>query len=61
MEIENEDELYPIRYLGKLYFADDVDEVFESLYHDKESLLPIGCVYIGENMYVFPDGKIDYI
>jgi len=49
--------LYPVNYNGELWDEDDCDEMFIALYHSKEALREDGCVYLGEGIWVGPDGS----
>lgn len=51
-------ELYPIYYDGKKWKEEDCDDVFVSCYHERESLNPMMGVYIGDGIWVYPDGTM---
>lgn len=54
-----EQNLYPIRWNGKNWDADDVDELFFTCYTCEEALNDDGGVYVTEGLSVYPDGSFD--
>jgi hypothetical protein len=56
---EHEEKLYPIIYNGVVYNSeDDVDSVFACFYHSKYSLNGEMGVYIGDDIWIYPDGEM---
>lgn len=51
--------LYPIKYDDKIWKEEDCDDIFISNYHSVWSLNTEGGVYLGEELWVYPDGKIE--
>ena len=52
-------ELYPIYYEGDWWEKEDCSDVFVSFYHDRISLNFEMGVYVGEGIWVYPDGKME--
>lgn len=50
--------MFPITYDGKLYYEKDCDEMFLSYYDCPEALTDDCSVYVSDDTYVFPDGKM---
>ena len=50
---------FPIIYEGKSYYEKDCDEMFLSYYDCPEALINGCCVYVSDNMVIFPDGKME--
>lgn len=52
-----EEKLYPIKFEGKYWEESDVDEVFKSFYHSRDSLGWDNSVYIGDGLRILPNGE----
>lgn len=50
--------LYPIEFEGKLWYEDDCDSVFNAYYWDRDCLNKDTAVYLSEDMWIKPNGKI---
>lgn len=53
-----EEELWPIRFQGKFYYQEDVDERFRYLYQSKSDLNPDNSISIIFGKLIYPNGKI---
>jgi hypothetical protein len=51
--------IYPVYYKGKEWLESDCDDIFVNLYWDRFALNIEGGIYMGEGLYVFPDGSMD--
>lgn len=51
------EKLYPVKYKGKFWKEDEVDDIFKSFYHTKDSLDWQISVYVSEDMRICPDGE----
>jgi hypothetical protein len=57
---EKEEKLYPITYGGITYKNEnEVDEIFAQFYHSRYSLNSEMGVYIGDDIWVYPNGDMD--
>lgn len=52
-----EENLYPIKYKGKLWSIEEVNDVFRAFYHTRFALDYRESVYVGDGMRVTPDGE----
>jgi len=54
-----EEELYPVIYNFVEWFKEDCSDIFVNCYHSKSDLNFEGGVYLGDGMWVYPDGKME--
>ena len=52
-----EEKLYPIKYKGKFWNIDEVNDIFRAFYHTKCALDFKKSVYVSEGMRITPDGE----
>ena len=50
--------LFPIEFNGKLYYEKDCDEFYLGYYTSRFLLCYNSGIYLGEDMYLYPDGEI---
>lgn len=51
--------LYPVKYDGKLWNEDECNDIFISFYNTIYSLNVQGGIYIGESIWIYPDGNME--
>ena len=56
---KDKNQLYPVYHDGKTFYEEDCDGVFVSFYHHPQLLTPNMTVYIGEDMFMYPDGTLE--
>ena len=57
--MKEEDPRFPVNYNGKWYNTpEDCDPDFLPWYGCKEAMYPNGGCYLGESVFIFPDGDI---
>lgn len=49
--------IYPVEFEGKMWEEKDCGDVFTAVYHDRAALRGDGAVYVGDGVYVYPNGK----
>lgn len=52
--------LFPVQFNDKNYYKKDCDEMFLSLYYTREALNDLGGVYMAEDLWIYPDGSMDF-
>jgi hypothetical protein len=57
-EQEKNDDMFPIKYEGKLWKEEDCDDIFLSYYDGSYSLNRDCAVYVMDNNWIFPDGSL---
>lgn len=57
--MNNKNELFPIYYNGEKYYEKDCDDLFLSFYDGDYTLNSEGGVYLGEDIYIYPDGSME--
>ena len=57
--MNKKEKLFPIYYKGKKYLKKDCDELFLAFYHSKLALGSSCGVYMGDKLWVYPDGSVD--
>ncbi len=58
-KFKKEDDLYPIWYEGKLYTEEECDDIFICFYHTKLALNYLNGVYVGDKIWIYPDGTME--
>jgi len=50
--------LFPILFNGKTYFRKDCNPIFLDFYTCEESLCESCCVYMSDDIFIYPDGSM---
>jgi hypothetical protein len=51
------EEIWPVLYNGELWYREDCDELYVSMYEFREQLIYNGGIYLTDGKYIFPDGS----
>jgi hypothetical protein len=54
-----EESIYPVLYSNILWYEKDCDELFVDMYNYREQLNSEGGVYLSEDVWIYPDGKMN--
>lgn len=55
---KDKNQLYPVYFDNKTFFEEDCDGVFVSFYQHPQALMPDMSVYVGEDIFLYPDGTL---